>query len=480
MTATQKLTCSTASSTDDTFPNGSSGYNALSAPSDPDPWGSRSGPWNNTEPPRNTSGNTSPNRTRDGAIHELPNTSPYYTSAQPQMQPAIGQRGNMTSRAKPGSALDSSTATFKYGPFPDYGDEKENSRPFPSAKFEVDPAIRGFRSDKRGSQDNSYLNVFGAPSRDSGIPQPGHSDTDQHTQGNAYGDFTYNGPASNTVHSKRPSIAGLSGSFSGQPTNARSFMTNQMDDEELQHKFTRNLSLNDGSNGPQNGLGNGSTYGSGTSQTFQFNPVSQPWDNGKGYGNGGAQPQDAYPDPLAGPYANTRGGTADRESPAGSAYRPGIGSPKSYGGTPQPGIDPWSRPASRDPRMAPDIDRRSQGQHFLQQQQQQQQQAPQYYAHPFYAPNYQQQFPPHPYDPYAAAAQPNFRPPMPLPAYGLPMNTYLGAAGIPLRPNSKDLDPAKGVRSPLLEDFRSSSKSNKRYDLKVWRCYPMVTVFTLD
>lgn len=35
----------------------------------------------------------------------------------------------------------------------------------------------------------------------------------------------------------------------------------------------------------------------------------------------------------------------------------------------------------------------------------------------------------------------------------------------PIRP-SADLDPLRGLRSALLEEFRSNSKSNKRYELK--------------
>jgi mRNA-binding protein PUF3 len=43
---------------------------------------------------------------------------------------------------------------------------------------------------------------------------------------------------------------------------------------------------------------------------------------------------------------------------------------------------------------------------------------------------------------------------------------------IPTRP-AKDQDVGVGVRSVLLEEFRSNSKSNKRYELKVGYAEPV-------
>lgn len=42
---------------------------------------------------------------------------------------------------------------------------------------------------------------------------------------------------------------------------------------------------------------------------------------------------------------------------------------------------------------------------------------------------------------------------------------YLPSVSVPVRP-SRDQDPGKGMRSALLEEFRSNAKSNKRYELK--------------
>ncbi|KAB5557894.1 armadillo-type protein [Coniochaeta sp. 2T2.1] len=75
-----------------------------------DSWRTRSS-WNN-EPSqtRNTSGSTSPNRTRDTVNRNLSNTSPYFTTTPLSNQSAIGQRAatNGGGRWNPTSALESS------------------------------------------------------------------------------------------------------------------------------------------------------------------------------------------------------------------------------------------------------------------------------------------------------------------------------------------------------------------------------------
>jgi mRNA-binding protein PUF3 len=98
-----------------------------------------------------------------------------------------------------------------------------------------------------------------------------------------------------------------------------------------------------------------------------------------------------------------------------------------------------------------ELDRRLQNVHYSQQQQQ---------AYLFNN-QFQGQYPPHAYDyPPQNFRQGNLQ-------YGYPisMPAYPPGQIVPTRP-AKDQDIGHGVRSVLLEEFRSNSKSNKRYELK--------------
>ncbi|GKT87855.1 pumilio domain-containing protein [Colletotrichum tofieldiae] len=203
-------------------------------------------------------------------------------------------------------------------------------------------------------------------------------------------------------------------------TNNRAFMANgrQMDDADLASQFKKSLTLDEAQS-----LAAGA-------QNFQFNPVTQPWRADVAAG-------DAYADAMAQYLPHKRGSVA-----GGSGQYRVVTSPKTF--VPQPS-DPWAqRQSSRDLRMVPDGDRRTPVPAFMQAQ------AP--------APNFAGQYPPQMFDPYG-------RPSLPLPGYGLHMAPYSIPGVMPVRP-AKDQDPGKGVRSLLLEEFRSSSKSNKRYELK--------------
>ncbi|EOO02234.1 putative pumilio domain-containing protein [Phaeoacremonium minimum UCRPA7] len=423
-----KRETSASRASDESF-NGASGISQLAAQSEADSW-VRPGPWNTENPSNgNTSGSTSPTRRRDGqqSIHEISNTSPYFTTR----TAAIGQGPGFGNRPKQNTSLDPSTGAFKQG-LNGIADDKESFHAF---------QVPGFNTFKRPSQDAGYLNVGGSPN----LPHSRPSETDKFEEsGNAYG---YQG-----TQSHRPQLAGPSNSF---PRTNSSYSVNQshVNEEELREKLRRSLTLEESSEQITNGL-----YST-SSQPFQFNPGSQPWETSIGGGSkvyGGYQQQDPYAESLAPPYLSNvhrRGPSVSRESPASSVYRQPLQSPtKSYGGTPP--ADAWSRPGSRDPRMTSETDRRTPGQPFLQQ--------PAYYPPPYYNPNFPSQYPPQLFDPYTG--HPTFRPPMPMPNYGLPVNPYL-PGGVPIRPG-KDRDPGQGVRSMLLEEFRSSSKSNKRYELK--------------
>nr|XP_036574978.1 mRNA binding protein pumilio [Colletotrichum truncatum]KAF6781478.1 mRNA binding protein pumilio [Colletotrichum truncatum] len=401
-------TANTRGGADDAFTTQPSGSSALAANSEADTW--NQSPWNQDgTQTRSASGSTSPNRTRDS----LHNTSSFFENS------TIGQGRNFIN-GRPKSYLE---------------DDKENTSFGSSYNSPFDGAYA--RQEKRGSKDPAFLNlgVVGAPSRDSSIPPSRQSD-DSHHSPPAFRDTFggYGHTPSNSIASNRP-IPAHSSSFPSQATNNRAFMANnrQMDESDLASTFKKSLTLDDGSGIAQTIAGG--------APGFQFNPGSQPW---RGDVTGSFAVGDAYADAVA---HYKRGSINSISGASGGPYRV-VTSPKTF--TPQPS-DPW-RPSSRDLRMVPDSDRRTPVQPFIQAQ------APAFYPGPYYSPNFPGQFPPQIFDPYG-------RPPMPLPGYGLHMSPYSIPGVMPIRP-SKDQDPGKGVRSMLLEEFRSSSKSNKRYELK--------------
>ncbi|KAK0710981.1 armadillo-type protein [Lasiosphaeris hirsuta] len=359
------------------------------------------------------------------------------------MQAAIGQRG--PTRPKATTASDPSTNGFGFS----YSD-------LPEDLFDSEPRLNGYANSKRPSQDTAFLSRFGSTSRDPGMPTSSHSETDMHGQSNPFGEF-FGAQTQNASHSQRPSITGPI-SFPTQTNRPYSHGAGQQaDDMSVEEKFRTSLVLSDNQGGTSIGMPALSTYGT-APHLSQFNPMSQPWGP-----NGPAQTyqtdfaKEAFSASMG---FEKRGSITDRNSPAGSTYRAGFSSPKSFTGTPQPAPDTWNRPASRDHRVAPEPERRAPSHQF---------QAPQtagYYQNNlnFYnAHAYQQYSSPIYPDPYPG----NFRHPVPgTPAYAMAMNPLFPIPnGVPSRPG-KDQDPAKGVRSALLEEFRSTSKSNKRFELK--------------
>lgn len=315
----------------DAFPNAPSGSGALAATSEAEPWGTRPGPWNTTETTqtRNVSGNTSPNRSRvDAPIHDTNGGSAYYSTSQSQIQPAIGQRGLV--RPKTGTASDAATSAFALPAFSGFMD-KEDTEGFGPPKYGAEPSgLNGFAAPKRPSQDVTYQSMVGGASRDPGMPTSSHSETDLHTQANPFGDLTFGGHTPNSVHSHRPSM-----SFSQGSRAYHHGVGQSLDHEDIQGKFTA-LTLGDGPNGSSNGASSLSSYGNASHPT-QFNPLSQPW-GPAGQGYPAEYPKEMYPNSLG---FEKRGSVTDRGSPAGSAFRAAVGSPKSYTGTPQPAADPW-------------------------------------------------------------------------------------------------------------------------------------------
>jgi mRNA-binding protein PUF3 len=362
----------------------------------------------------------------------------------------MAQRGPVGSKPAATAAMNTSNVTFKYPPgFSDYADEGDGNQ-FMAQKFD-----RGFpglaMATQRQAQDPSSLNAVGSgPSRKS---ISGLAETDLPPQTSSFDDFTYSAPTAPAMHSQRPSLAGSS--YSTHHNNDLGFDQNV--GRQLAETFGM-MSLDNTPNGAMNALQDAMAYANGA-QNFQFNPVSQPWENGQGHSNEFAK--DAYGN---GTSFEKRGSIVGRNSPAGSAYRSGGGlnSPRSFTGTPQPNADAWSRPTSRDPRMAAELARR--GLADAQAQFAQQPTAP-FFPNPFYPQNYAQNYAQFqsPYGPYSDPRHPAH-----MAGYGISIPPYgLGAAGVPTRP-ARDQDPGKSLRSALLHDFKHSPKS-KRWELKV-RC----------
>lgn len=220
---------------------------------------------------------------------------------------------------------------------------------------------------------------------------------------------------------------------------------------EMREKFSGLAFTTDGEplNGPQS-----NNYSPGPpayTQTYQPSG-SNMWSdasNSKSLQHFDGHPSHAFADPsyLGKGHRFTERGSV---SPAGSEHR-GLNSPKYYSAaaTPPTGSEQIYRPGSRGPRAPPgpiELDRRLQGVHFAQY----------VYNTPFQA-----QFPPQSYD-YVPQ---NFRQGTVPYGFAMPIPPYSQTQSIPTRP-ARDHDVGVGVRSLLLEEFRSNSKSNKRYELK--------------
>jgi len=461
----------------DEFPGGPSGSGALAASSEADPWGARANaPWN---PPDTTSptlqsshsGSTPPAHhvrtnmpsTATQSLLEIQNS---YT----QSRPAIGQ-GAGFNRSQHKSSLDPSSGSFKFSRRSSFGfnDDKENSGQFPSNtdnSFDMDISSRPFRADQMGSQNTGFLGIGNGSSRDSSMPPSRASDSGLSGSGLAFGNNnqafgSIGHTPNNSIHSHRQSFSNLSGAgaFPSQPNGSRFTDLNQTE-VELREKFG---ALGFGSDGePTNASQANSNLGTSYSpnhpnytHNYQANGGSAMWNdtssNPKGSQNYETYSGQAFADQ---PYFSKGHRFSERASvsPAGSDYRRGVNSPKYYSATGTPvGSDQIYRPGSRGPRIPQgpsELDRRLQNAHYPQ--------AQFLYNHPF-----QGQYPPPAYEyapPFRQGAVP----------YGYPiaLHAYPQAQIIPTRP-SKDQDVGVGVRSVLLEEFRSNSKSNKRYELKV-------------
>ncbi|KAL1837507.1 hypothetical protein VTJ49DRAFT_3692 [Mycothermus thermophilus] len=275
----------------------------------------------------------------------------------------------------------------------------------------------------------------------------GRPDSDYATQPTSLSDLTYISSTATPIHSQRPSISGPSLTQQGagfDQTPARQSMSFSDALNMLSLADVANRAATNGNNPP--------TY-DGVPQSFQFNPVSQPWDNGQAYVNGVAR--DAL---RNGTNFEKRGSIAGRNSPAGSTYQTagGLNSPRSFNGTPQPNGDPWSRPVSRDPMLAAEFARRGLADPYVQSPA-----AASFFPNGYY-PNFPQLA-----SPYAAAYN-DPRHASPMTPFGIPMMPFgFGAGAIPTRP-ARDQDAGRAFRSPLLDEFRNSPRSRKWELQDIW------------
>lgn len=422
---------------------GPTGSGALAASSEADTWASRANLWNTPDntSPTSHSGSTSPSHTRNAPgkssqnVHDLSN--PYH-----QSRSAIGQSVGLN-RGQVKSSLDPSSGPF-YVRKPSFGyqENEKGDSGFHANGDSYDVEVPSGR----------YLGL-GSTSRDPSMPPSRTSESGLNGNTSAFksGHQTFGSighTTANSIHSTRQSISEAPGQFS----NISRFELNQTE-AALNEKFAKfNLSREQSNNSSNNASQNNFLQGMSHSpnnpnfpQTFSQGPV---WNDTPKFNNHEQYSNQPFADQgYFHPSKNQRFTENGSASPAGSDHRRGLNSPKYYSanGTPPSGPEQMYRPGSGSRNPQAELDRRLQS-HFAQQLFFQAQQA-----------QFQNQFTPV----YDFATQ-QFRPSFP---YPMQMQQFTPAQVIPTRP-AKDQDAGVGMRSALLEEFRSNSKTNKRYELK--------------
>ncbi|KAI2615482.1 ARM repeat-containing protein [Hypoxylon sp. NC1633] len=440
---------------DEHSPNTASGSAQLNSHSQAAPWASRSGIWNQPgsgQQGPSSSGSASPTRTRDGFQHNFTEVSS--SSHLFQLRAPVGQNGSVSSgRALPSGPLDPSTSSFKYQPpFGDSAPDERGSTNMYTSNSSTQLDLETPALYRRDSNDPPFLNPGHSrqatlSQRQAEVDMQGHSH--RYSENPQY-PFSKR-PSQPRSQPQRPSMSGNSVTLPSETgrSNPFGFGVADTSGHDLEKSFNP-LTLEEPSDPVSGGYGSSGPFNP-TSQPFQLNPGSQPWQNEINSRDFGHNMPESWAELHNSTLYSSKRGPGERESPAGSSYRPGMNSPRAYSGTPtNPRADPWSRPGSRDPRMVQELDRTQHSSQYLHQQSG-------FYQPPYYNGNVSQFS--GPYDQYMQ--NPSYRSQMQLPGYGL-MN-YVPA--VSMRP-SRDQDPAKGVRSVLLEEFRGNAKSNKRYELK--------------
>lgn len=472
----QLLTDRFAPDDDDEIYDGRSGSGALAASSEADhTWTTRvSGPWNvdKTSPTTlstSQSGSTSPIRHRGSntsvpsmTFTESQQTSPYLTTS----RPAIGQGPGMPTRAQNKSGLDPSSGPFKY-PHTNgqgyvlYSDDKENKL-YHRDSFDMDGS-NPYNNDPRVTPGSGVRSVQAATPRDGSLPPSRQSDTGpigttSSFFGNGYAGFGHN--ASNSLQLQRPSV---SGKTSAMPTfqNGRNFPGHV---QELEMALST-MQVNDKQGHNQYMESGGPELAQAQNNQQQ---QQQPYDaqlpsNGPATVWGGSKGTASYlSEPYTGSFSNQlnfkQSRMTERESePAGTNFR-NVNSSKYYSDDGSPAVD-FERSYGPRSQGTSDFERNFSRQQFTPQHQQFLQ------TQMLYPGQFQAQFLPQPYD-FSPHQQPNDRAGPGQFGFQVPLAPYATTLSAPRGP-ARDQDIGHGVRSALLEDFRSNTKTNKRYEIKV-------------
>ncbi|KAK3331963.1 armadillo-type protein [Cercophora scortea] len=421
----------------DKFPSVPSGSAALAGSSSAESWGR---PWNSQGPAqaRNVPGNTSPNRSRtDAAVLDVSNSSPYFDTAKLQMQPAIGQRG--PARSKVGNTLDHPTVPFNYPRFSALSDEQGG---FGTLGQDTDQRRAAFTPPDRPLQDAAFRNNIG-PTHELGISPFAPSEAELLVQSNLHDDYGF---GSQAVHSQRPSVTGSTTSFSTHGTRAfQHGIEHQTEHEELSANIS-NIKLSAYQNGSSVGLSNLQSYDT-DAPPFRPNTVTTPW----------GTIADSRIEPKQGPPQKRDLLVGGRSPPPMNGHRGSLNSSKSYAGTPQLAAEPWARPASRDHRGARDLEHRGPGLQYMQNQ----------YIAPVYSSNPYQIVSTQMYDQFPVTSYTgNLRAPGAYGGYALPSMAPFVQPVQPVPGPYRQGKDEERVRSALLEEFKSSNKTNQRFQLK--------------
>lgn len=458
---------------------GSKGSGALAASSEADPWGRtlNGGPWNTETSPtttHSTTGSSSPIRHRSSIPNnDMKIPSSYFPSQHPT---AIGQGSSTGFGGRPQgtkSNLNPHIGAFKTASFGSFSLESTKETPGIHPSLDIDQSPRAVRINSQTVQNTGYLNIG---SRDGSLPPSRHSESGQSitshnppyaNASNPYGNYSHT--PNNSVSFHRPSLP--TQTFPSQ-NNGRSYTdsANAAQAAELSQNlsrfsFSEKPTMNGGNSQSPNNEHAYSLQNTYSNYDFQPFPQSSMYgsvaDGPKGYG---ASTPDGYPDqPFAHQYAASfrvpRNGERSTNSPAGSDHRRGLGTPYySTGGTPPTDTTEHYRSAPRDSRAQVNGDPVAYIDKQLQNLRRAQPQPQQYYP---YTPQFQNQYSTQAYEQSAQSF-----PQVSGYRFDLSVPSYPPSGPAPRGP-ARDSDIGHGVRSLLLDEFRSNSKLTKRYELKV-------------
>jgi mRNA-binding protein PUF3 len=490
---------------------GKVGSGSLVPSSELEPWGSsRQGiPWNGNETaspamssvPMTEAGgspvrhrNSNPNAPPLSLSDNPRSPSPFFSVSR---QSAIGHQ---SSPSKP--FLDPTAGGFVASRNPDdrsssfgtpgdgrslnrYNADEENRRHIKSivGALDSDEAKRLGRNNRRPVQSSDLLSSKNGTARSESLPP--NRDSTSPSIGPQHGSHVeatapYPQFSQGTTSFNRPTHPGHTASFSSAQGSMRKF-DDLGQDADILARFPR-VSLDGngdiGSYTQQSATGTPQTYSSQPPYDFGYprpihsNMQQNPWglDDGTYERNQESFTPDGFPDGPFGdqfngfrvPRMNDRGTI----SPGGSDHRRSVHSPYySTGGTPPANTDPFRAPSrgNSQPGRAPlnghVLDKKLRGL-----QQQQGYNSPQPNAVMMRNEPYRGAFSTHPYEYLRVSAlAPSLPPFFP----GIPMATIPGGPIAPRGPARDQQDIGHNLRSLLLEEFRSNTKTSKRYELKV-------------